>query len=867
MSYRLLLKGQSLHNSNLPLSNCTIYCKGPMTPSPLRLRVMATRLGARCVFKMSPAVTHVIVDLTKIAQLSTTNDNVHIVHPQWIIDCFHTHKCLDERTYLITNNCLQQQQQRQQLPVETTRFNQIDNEESASITRLHAIEMLLNERLPSSPEAFLDKMNYYQYTREGRMLAVKSLLRWRFLRPKQRLTEHSYEKISSIKHKNGDNKASYTTTITDKKKQLTQRISSWKLEMTDYLLTHPPTGPTPIHEKNKYTFCHIHIDSFFILSSLNTLPSDENASLIGEPVIVITGQSTNSDKNNNAIIIDCTATAKQMGIESGMLVKEALDICPNISMLLCATEVYSSKGQKLFEILGHLSAHIMPLNYNEAILDLSGHVSLSTIANNNFLEFGSKLQKDITKEIDLYSKIGFGDSILTAQIATKLAGTNGIFSVTSSTCSTLLINRPLSFLPGVSSEIENQFAEQLGITKCGEIISTPVTDICRVIGVLQAKQLTSIMKGQIDDAAKGFFPVKMQVNQSKNQKMFLNTLESRQIHKQSTESLSSKALKRFTIATKNITGPLHSLQGEEYFDRAIAPLITELYLRMLRNGFSLTSETQLIITIQIKQSTCSPHTDQDKPYTDHYSVSATTEIFNTIASSTQKQDYQELKSAARRCIKDLWNQTKHNLSINTINCLSNKVNNENKTAHIFKSVSIQQEVSSIVHEISLTLSYLSMNAGVVVDDNEYSHQEISNINDLSDNTFKEWHEPEKPLITELTRHKESTNNSTASIYPLTHYSRAYSIPSRAYEHSCLFSTDVKTRIKDYQSALDAILSRSVPEDSNETRHRLLHTALHSFVVQLCYDGDLEGVLYLFKKYQFTKETCEYVNTRFVAKII
>lgn len=842
-----------------------------MTPSPLRLRVLATRSGAQCVFKMSPAVTHVILDPTKTAHWRNDDSKIHIVRPQWIVDCFHSQKRLDECNYSVVNDFSQQQQQQQSVSIETTRFKNVDSDESAAITRLHAIEMLLNEKLPSSPEAFLNKADYYQYTREGRMCVAKSLLRWRFLSPKPRLTRTSFKGSPFVKYKNTNDAIRYTTIpVIYNKQQLTQQVSTWKLEMTDYLLTHPPAGPTPIHMKDTYTFCHICIDAFFISSSLNALPPNERARLIGAPVIVVANQSTNTEADDRAIIIDCTAAAKQMGVNSGMLTREALELCPNIHILHYDTDAYNIKGQELFRIFAQFSADIMPMNYNEVVLDLSGHVTLSTVDDNNSncLEFGAQLQQRIAKETGLYCSIGFGDSFLTAQIATKLAGSNGIFSAVSSLCWTFLTNRPLSFLPGVSPEIERQFAEQLGITKCGEILGIPLVDICQVIGIVHARQLVSIMKGQSDDAAKGFFPVRTEINRSSNHKIFLNALESKQIHKKSTESLASKVLKRLSIRTKNIPGQLYSLQDEEHLAKSISPLITELYLRMLRHNLSLTSETQLIVTIQVRQSTSLPHVDQNECSIDHCSISATTEIFTVSASSNPEPDYQILKSATRRCVKDLWSQAQHNLLAMKINCSSNqKINehNEQKPVSIFKTLPIRRETFNILHEISSTLSYLALHTGAV-DDSECSNQELSDSGSSND-AFKEWCEPEKPLDTNADAYNKSISHAGTAIQPLTHYTRAYSMPSRAYEHTCLFSTDVETRVKDYQSAIDVILSRDVPGESNETHKRLLHTALHSFVVQLCYDGDLEGILYLFKKYQFTKETCEYVNNRFSAKIL
>lgn len=867
MSYRLLLRAQPLHTADLPLSNCTIYCKGPTTPSPLRLRVLATRAGARCVFKMSSAVTHVILDPVRTPQWNIDDAGIHVVHPRWIIDCFNSNKRLDERNYFATDSHSQQRL------VEGAQFETTNRDESpdayfesAAVTRLQAIETLLNEKLPSSPEEFLNKADYYQCTREGRMRVAKSLLQWRFLHPRSRLMSGSFIGGPSIKYKNvGVTNTYRATPIVCKKQHFDQQMSAWKLEMTDYLLTHPPTGPTPIHSKNMYVLCHVYVDAFFISSSLSFLSSNERTRLIGVSVI-IANQFDSKQANDGAIILDCTKAAKQMGIESGMTVGEAFERCPTTQVLSYDTKMYNTKGQELFKVLGQFSKAIMPMNYNEAVLDLSGHVSLSAANGNSCLALGLQLQQRVLQETGLHCSLGFGDSLFAAQIATKLAGSNGIFSATSSTCRKMLINRPLSFLPGLSSEVEQQFAEQLGITKCGEILSAQIGDICQIISVDQAKQLISILKGRTDDASKGFFPVRTEGLQPRARKLFLNTLESKQIHKKSTETLSSKALRRLSVLTRPLSGQVHSLQDDISLDKSVSPLITELYLRMLRKNLSLTSETKLTITLQLKQSNPLANEIQNEPNTDHYSITATTELFNVTVSTTPKPDYHILKSAAKRCVKDLWSQVPKGLLSRANSCSTHQ--RPIKRSFGAKPSLHQQGAFDVLYEASSTLSHLLINTGVsnVADTSNHSSQTLSD-SDTPGDAFKEQCESEAPLATDLPGHKGPACRSNESVRPLTHYTKAYSMPSRAYEHTCLFSTDVETRVKAYGDAVNLMLSRDISGESAETRKRLLQAALHSFVVQLCSDGDLEGVLYLSKRYQFTKETCDYVNMRFSNKIL
>lgn len=814
---------------------------------------------------MSSAVTHVIFDSTTAAQWSIDDTRIHIVHPQWIVDCFHAHKRLDERNYPATNNRPQQQ------PVEDNQSGKSERDasrdtsfESTTVARLHAIELLLNEKLPSSPEAFLNNIDYYQFTREGKMCVVKSLLRWRFLPPKIRLSDTSLKRRPAVKYRYINDKTTYgTDQMIYKKQQLDQQMSAWKFEMTDYLLTHPPTGPTPIHLNNVYTLCHVYIDAFFISSSLSVLPSNERTRLIGTPVAIIANNSTNNEADDKAIIIDCTTAAKQMGIEFGMTVKEAFERCPSTHLLRYDTTVYNAKGQGLFKILSQFSKAIMPISYNEAVLDLSGHVDLLT-SNNTNLEIGIQLQQQIYRETSLYCSLGFGDSLFAAKIATKLAGPNGIFSVLSSTCWTLLASSPLSFLPGISPATEQHFVEQLGITKCGEILGTPLVDLCQIVSVAQAKQLLSIMKGCTNDALKGFFPVATEVNLPRNQKVFLNTLESKQIYKKSMKTLSSKRLKRLTITTRNVPDQMHSLQDEEHLDKSISPLVTELYLRMLRNKLSQTSETKLIIILQLKQSARLQDENQDEFSIDHCHITAATELFNVNASSNPRPDYHVLKSAMQRCIKDLWGQLQQGSFTKATNSSFYRELIEKKSTHNSKTLSVQQTASNILYAVSSAMSYLvDTNA---LDSSEHSSQTLSDNDSLGDD-FKESCELEEPLATHLDGYQSSAPRLNRSVQPLIHYTKAYSMPSRAYEHTCLFSTNVETRIRAYQDAITLILSRNLPGESTATRRRLLQAALHSFVVQLCSDGDLEGIIYFHKKYQFTKETHEYVNTRFSARIM
>ena len=329
------------------------------------------------------------------------------------------------------------------------------------------------------------------------------------------------------------------------------------------------------------------------------------------------------------------------------------------------------------------------------------------------------------------------------------------------------------------------------------------------------------------------------------------------------KTLSSKRLKRLTITTRNVPDQMHSLQDEEHLDKSISPLVTELYLRMLRNKLSQTSETKLIITLQLKQFARLQDEDQDDFSIDHCHITATTELFNVNVSSNPRPDYHVLKSATQRCIKDLWGQLQQRSFTKATNSSFYRELIEKKSTHNSKTLSVQQKASNILYAVSSAMSYLADTDAL--DNSEHSSQTLSDNDSLGDD-FKESCELEEPLATHPDGYQSSAPRLNRSVQPLIHYTKAYSMPSRAYEHTCLFSTNVETRIRAYQDAITLILSRNLPGESTATRQRLLQAALHSFV-QLCSDGDLEGIIYLHKKYQFTKETHEYVNTRFSARIM
>ncbi len=162
------------------------------------------------------------------------------------------------------------------------------------------------------------------------------------------------------------------------------------------------------------------------------------------------------------IIVTASYEARAFGIKTGMALKEALNIYPDLVVIFPDYKLYHFLSYKLKLFLKRKIPKIEQYSIDEFFGDIEGWVK-----DKEAYEFCINLKKEIFEKFSLPISIGIAESKWTAKLATSFAKPDGVFMVRDTR--EFIKNIPIEKFPGIGKRIEKKLKER-GILTLGDVV-------------------------------------------------------------------------------------------------------------------------------------------------------------------------------------------------------------------------------------------------------------------------------------------------------------------------------------------------------------------------------------------------------------
>jgi len=155
---------------------------------------------------------------------------------------------------------------------------------------------------------------------------------------------------------------------------------------------------------------HVDLDAFFA-----SVEQRDNPELRNIPVAVVTGV--------RGPVAAASYEAKRKGIKSGMRISDAIDLCPNLTLVERSKEYYENESIKFLNICERYGQRVLAYGPDEAWIDTSDNVTSLDDA----IDVAMKIKYDIKDEMGITSSAGISeDNKLLAKQGSDMYKPNGL---------------------------------------------------------------------------------------------------------------------------------------------------------------------------------------------------------------------------------------------------------------------------------------------------------------------------------------------------------------------------------------------------------------------------------------------------------
>ena len=153
------------------------------------------------------------------------------------------------------------------------------------------------------------------------------------------------------------------------------------------------------------------------------------------------------------IVVTSSYEARKLGIKTGTTLKEALEICPNLIVLLPDYRLYHTLSYKLKLFLKRKIPEIEQYSIDEFFGDVRGWID-----EKNVFDFAKNIQMEIKEKFNLPISIGISKAKWIAKLATSYAKPDGIYKVDN--IYEFIKNIPVEKFPGIGRKLEKKLKKR-----------------------------------------------------------------------------------------------------------------------------------------------------------------------------------------------------------------------------------------------------------------------------------------------------------------------------------------------------------------------------------------------------------------------
>lgn len=210
----------------------------------------------------------------------------------------------------------------------------------------------------------------------------------------------------------------------------------------------------PHYPKNGRVILHIDMNAFYC--SVHEAVEPEKYK--GKPTAV-----AGSVELRRGIVVTCSYAARARGVKTGMQVREALKLCPELELIRPDFELYRQFSVRFMKIAYNYSPLVEAVSIDECYVDITGSKQFGTP-----LEIASAIQERVRSELGLPCSIGVAPNKLLAKIASDLRKPDAINVLRLRDVKAVLWDKPCNELFGVGRKTAEKLSK-LGITTIGQL--------------------------------------------------------------------------------------------------------------------------------------------------------------------------------------------------------------------------------------------------------------------------------------------------------------------------------------------------------------------------------------------------------------
>lgn len=189
-------------------------------------------------------------------------------------------------------------------------------------------------------------------------------------------------------------------------------------------------------------------------------------------------------------IITCSYEARRYGVRTGMRLREARRLCPDLIQCAARPERYAAVSTRIMQALEDITPDVEVFSVDEAFLDVTHCQRLwgppETIAR--------LVRRKVYESSGLTCSIGVSGDKSTAKFAAKLDKPHGLTLIPPWEAAARLRDVPVTALCGVKEGIGG-YLEQHGARTCGEVARLPVSVLAQRFGNL-GRRIWYMCQGQ-----------------------------------------------------------------------------------------------------------------------------------------------------------------------------------------------------------------------------------------------------------------------------------------------------------------------------------------------------------------------------------
>ncbi len=241
------------------------------------------------------------------------------------------------------------------------------------------------------------------------------------------------------------------------------------------------------------TILHVDLDAFY-----TSVHQRDDESLRGVPLAV-------AGRSRRAVVMGASYEARAHGVHSAMPLHEALERCPQLTVVGPEPARYKESSRQVHAIFRHFASpeKIEGVALDEAYVDVTARTRHGT---SSAEEVARRIKYMIRTEVGLTASVGAATSKLVAKIASDSRKPDGLVIVAPGTEAAFLSPLPIGAVPGLGPKTEERL-RLMGMRTVGDLAAYDTQRLVQALGASGAV-LQRLAQGRDREPVDGTRPAK-----------------------------------------------------------------------------------------------------------------------------------------------------------------------------------------------------------------------------------------------------------------------------------------------------------------------------------------------------------------------